>query len=203
MRLRMRDRRSFQKRTLRVATIDHDSDLFSRLFEQRHDPFDQSGRQLKFRRKPPATIFRDRRHRLSANIQHGPQWQSHRASQGVTQSQRQRDPDVAVQELLVGRSRCRIVMDVGSFDMRPVAFGRRIVDDQQHAWGQRQSLQKQKYQPRSHRFGLASEGCQEVIIVLVVETDSFECSQDVSFLVDLHSSVFGGDAGIGVGQLVR
>jgi len=62
-------------------------------------------------------------------------------------------------------------MDVGAFHMGSVAFGGRIVDHEQQPWGQWQFAENQNDQLRCDGFGLAAEGCQEVIIVLVVVAD--------------------------------
>ena len=77
-----------------------------------------------------------------------------------------------VEVFLVGRPRRRVVMDVGPFDFWTVSFGRRVVDDRQQPIGKRQRLQQQQQQLGGHRFGLASECRQEVIIVLEVGADT-------------------------------
>ena len=86
--------------------------------------------------------------------------------------QRKRHPNMPVEIFLVGRSRRRVVMDVGPFDFRTIAFGGRVVDDHQQPIGKRQRPQEQKQQLGGNRFGLASEWCQKVIIVLEVGADS-------------------------------
>ena len=111
-------------------------------------------------------------HRLLADVEHGPQRQGHRAPPRMPHGQRERDPDVAVEILLVGRTGRGIVMDVGPFDLRPVTLGRRVVDDRQQPIGQRQGPQHQNQQPRGDRFALASEAGQEVIIVREVGADA-------------------------------
>lgn len=59
-------------------------------------------------------------------------------------------------------------MNVGHFDLRPVAFGRRVVDHHQKPFAQGQDTQHQRQKPRGNRFGLTSEGRQALIVALKV-----------------------------------
>jgi hypothetical protein len=168
---------ALEEGALRVAPVDHDPDLFSGRLEQRSNPLDQPRRQLQLGGKPPAAAAGDRR--FAAHIQQRTQWQADHAPARMTQDQREGDPGTAAQRwsmaieiLLVGRARHRIVMDVGSFDMRPVTPRGRIVQGQQHPHRQRQLAQNDEHQLRRHLFGLASEAGQKVIIVLVVVADA-------------------------------
>ena len=90
----------------------------------------------------------------------------------MPQGQRDRHPDVAVQEGLTRRAGSRVVVHVRPLDLRAVTLGRRVVDHQQQPHGERQGLEEQQGQPRRNRFDLAAHAPQEVIIVLVVVADT-------------------------------
>ena len=96
----------------------------------------------------------------------------------MPQGQRQGDPDVSIEILLVGRAGRGIVVDVCPFDLRPVPLGGGVVDDRQQPLGQGQGPQQKQKKLCSDRFGLASKGGKEVIIVgeVVANTDGAEPS---------------------------
>ena len=121
--------------------------------------------------KLPAALFGNGRNRLLTHVEHGSQRQGHGAPQWMTQRQRDRDPDVAIKIFLVRRSRRGIPMNVGSLDLRTVAFRRRIVDHHGQPIWQGNGVEHEHEQPPCYRFGLVSEGRQEVIIVLEVVAD--------------------------------
>ena len=160
-----------QERSLGVAAIDDDPQRFSGLFDDRGNPLDQTGGQHELRGKRPATPFRNLGHRLTADVEHRPQRQGQSAKTRMPDGQREGHPDMSVKILLVGRSRRGVVVNVGAFDLRAVPLGRCVVEDRQEPIAQRQCPQNQRQQRRGDRFGLASKGCQEVIIVLVIGTD--------------------------------
>ena len=95
----------------------------------------------------------------------------HSAPLGMPQRKRDRNPDMAVQVRLIGGPWSGVVMNVGAFDLRAVSLGRRIVDDQQQTFGQRESSQYQGYQLCGDRFGLASNYRQEIIVVVEIVAD--------------------------------
>ena len=90
----------------------------------------------------------------------------------MPQRQRQSDPDVSIQILLVGRAGRGIVMDVRPFDLGPVPLGGGVVDNRQQTVGQGQDPQHEQKKLRGDRTGLASEWGEEVIIVLEIVADS-------------------------------
>ncbi len=102
---------------------------------------------------------------LGPHIEQPEQGQANRVPQRMTQHQRDRHPNMTIQELLIGWSRRRIVMNAGPLDVRPIPFGGRIVHGQQYPFAGDQPQQQQTQQPLGQLFGLASQGLEEVVIV--------------------------------------
>ena len=75
---------------------------------------------------------------------------------------------MAVEELLVGRTRRRVVVDPGPLDLRPRAWRRRVVQAEQEAFAGHQDAHSQAQQQRGHYAGPWPQAAEEVIILAEV-----------------------------------
>ena len=112
---------------------------------------------------------------LPPDVKPGEDRQPDRAPPRMMHDQRQRDPHMAIDVFLLGRSRRGIVMHSRPFDFRSVTFGGRIVDGEEHvAGGTLVEMALAKNPPQQlvrDPLGIASHAAQEVIIRFVVGTD--------------------------------
>ncbi len=74
--------------------------------------------------KLPAVLGRNLGDVLGPHVQQPHQRQADGVPPRMTQYQRDGHPDVSVQKLLIGRTGRRIVVNAGTFDVRPVPLGR-------------------------------------------------------------------------------
>src|SRR5581483_1461355 len=79
---------------------------------------------------------------------------------------------MAIQKLLLGRTRRRVVMDAGAFDVRPIALGGRVVQGEQQAVADGKQAKRQPQQQAADELRLASQAAKKVIIGLVVVSQS-------------------------------
>lgn len=75
---------------------------------------------------------------------------------------------MAVNELLVGRFRRRIVVDAGSFQARFVPLGRRVINGQESQFAGIESQPRDVHRPSGHEIDLAADAEKEATIVLAV-----------------------------------
>src|SRR6476646_2024276 len=115
------NRRRLEERPLGIEAIDHHTEVFSRQVDAAGGPADQRGRQLQLGTERPALARGKAWHVLASDVPEGAKVQAERAPQGMVDDPGQRDPDVAVEELLVGRSRGGVVVQAGTLDVRSVA----------------------------------------------------------------------------------
>src|SRR5207253_8165045 len=105
---------------------------------------------------------------LATDVQPGTQRQTDGTPPGVAYQPGQRHPDMAVEELLVGRTRRRVVVDPGPLDLRPRAWRRRVVQAEQEAFAGHQDAHSQAQQQRGHYAGPWPQAAEEVIILAEV-----------------------------------
>jgi hypothetical protein len=157
---------------LGIEPVGDDPQALVRSKHERGDPLQQTHGQFALGLKGPFPLLGQLGDVLLADVQHRPQRQGDAVPQRMSDHPGQGDPDVAIDELGVGRPGRGIVMDTCPLDLRPVALGGRVVQGQQDAVPTGQTPQQQNQQAGGNRFGLASDGGNEVIIVAEVGADS-------------------------------
>jgi hypothetical protein len=76
----------------------------------------------------------------------------------------QRDPDVAVEEALVGRPRRGVVVDAGALDLGAVALGRRVIQGEQQRPVGVEAEQGAAEQHPGEPAGAAAQRGEEVVV---------------------------------------
>ena len=115
-------------------------------------PVQQLHRQRQLGAERPAVLRRQPRHVFLPHIQARPQRQGDAPPPRVAHQPGQRHPDVAVDKLLPGRPRRRVVVDAGPLHARAVALRRRVVQAEQQTRSTRPQPRQQheEQQPRGH-----------------------------------------------------
>ena len=156
--------RDLEDRPLGVKAVGDDPQAFSRLGGQTGRPADHVGGLLELGLELPAVVAGKLADVFEADVELGQDRQADGPPESVPEDQGQRDPDVAVEVLAVGRARRGIVMDARSFHVRAVAFRGGVVQGHEQPRTRGQACQHKPQQPGGERFGLASHGGDEVII---------------------------------------
>ena len=161
-----------EERPLGVSPVGHQPQPFSRLGNDHPRPKRQRRALLEFGLELPAQFLGQAGNVFPPDVERRPQGQANRTPQRMPRDPSQGDPNVPVKELGVGRSGSGIVMDACPLHFWPVAFGRRVVDCKENVVPTGQTLQQQQQQTGGKRFGLASHGGNEIIVVLDVAAHS-------------------------------
>ena len=101
---------------------------------------------------------------FSPDVEQGAQRQADGAPERVADDPGQGDPDVAVEELLVGRPRGGVVVDAGPLDVRAVALGRGVVQRRTAAARPGRGRPGRGGAAGGEPVGVAAQGGEEVVV---------------------------------------
>src|SRR5258708_5704111 len=82
----------------------------------------------------------------------------------MTHDPSQGHPDMAIEELLLGRSGRRAVMNPGPLDVPSIALRRRVIQSQEQPVARNDHTDGDAEEHHADAFDIASEAAQEVII---------------------------------------
>ena len=163
-----------------IRPVGHDPDGFSRGNRQRDELPQGLHGQLQLGAELPGVLRWNPGNIRQPHIQQAEQRQTNRPPQRMTQHQRHRHPNVAVQKLLIGRPGRRIVMDAGALHLGTVALGGRIVHGHEQSLVSDRMYQQQSQEPLGQRLRSAPQRLQKVIVIgkVVADADGPQPSRD-------------------------
>ena len=136
-----------QEGSLGVAAIDDHPQLLAHAAQPEAQPTDQFDRQFQLGAKGPRVTLGQLGDVLGADVEQGTQRQCQGIPGRVANQPGQRDPDVAVDELLAGRSRRGVVMDAGPLHLGSVACGWGVVDGKEQVVAGKTTHQRLEDEP--------------------------------------------------------
>ncbi len=161
-----------QERPLGVGAVGDDPQRFAQKPQPIGQPLDQVGGHVQLGPEGHPIQAVQQGDLLLADVQQGAQGQAKGTPAGMAHDPGQGNPDVPVEELLVGRSGGGVVMDAGPLDVRPVALGGRVVQRQQQPLARIDQRHRPAEQQRGDILDVASEAAEEVIIASVIVAES-------------------------------